>query len=152
MHHFHPSQIAYLLPWLFFVPFALYVHVQSVVSGDTLVLVGKANNGPPPEITITLSYVQCPKIARGPSQTDEAFAWESREFLRALCVGKPVEFRVTQTVSSINRTFGDVMLNGTPVVKVSQLQQLLRELVKDCSGSQAVSHSTCQLSSQVTIL
>lgn len=81
-------------------------------------LVGKATNGPPPEITITLSYVQCPKIARGPSQTDEAFAWESREYLRALCVGKSVMFRVTQTVSSINRTFGDVLLNGVPVVKM----------------------------------
>lgn len=92
--------------------------MKSVVSGDTLVLVGKATNGPPPEITITLSYVQCPKIARGPSQTDEAFAWESREFLRALCVGKSVMFRVTQTVSSINRIFGDVLLNGIPVVKM----------------------------------
>jgi staphylococcal nuclease domain-containing protein 1 len=94
------------------------VLLQSVVSGDTLVLVGKATSGPPPEITITLTHVQCPKIARGPSQTDEAYAWHSREYLRSLCVGKAVTFRVTQTVSSISRTFGDVLLDGVPVVKV----------------------------------
>ena len=93
-------------------------HTQSVQSGDTLLLVGKATNGPPPEITITLPYVQCPKIARGPSQVDEPFAWEAREFLRALCVGKQVTFKVTQTVMSINRTFGDVFLDGVPIVKV----------------------------------
>lgn len=91
--------------------------VKSVVSGDTLVLVGKATNGPPPEISITLAHVQCPKIARGPSQVDEPFAWESREFLRNLAIGKTVSFKVTQTALSINRTFGDVTLNGVPLVK-----------------------------------
>jgi hypothetical protein len=98
---------------------------QSVLSGDSLILVGKASNGPPPELSITLGLVQCPKIARGPSQVDEAFAWESREFLRALCVGKTVTFKVTQTVVSINRTFGDVLLDGVPIVKVCVGQSLL---------------------------
>ena len=92
--------------------------VKAVLSGDTLVLVGKASAGPPPELTITLSFVHCPKIARGPSQEDEPFAWASREFLRELCVGKSVSFKVTQTVMSINRTFGEVTLNGVPLVKV----------------------------------
>ena len=85
-------------------------------------LVGKAANGPPLEITITLAHVHCPKIARGPSQVDEAYAWESREYLRALCIGKKVNFKVTQTVMSINRTFGDVSLNGVPLVKVRRSQ------------------------------
>lgn len=92
--------------------------VKAVLSGDTVVLVGRASSGPPLEITITLSYVQCPKIARGPSQVDEPFAWESREFLRALCVGKKVTFKVTQTVLSINRTFGDVFLDEVPLTKL----------------------------------
>ena len=92
---------------------------QAVLSGDTIVLVGKAVNGPPPEITLTLNDIQAPKVARGPQQMDEAFAWKSREFLRKLCIGKSVSFRVTHMVPAINRTFGDVLLNGDNLSKVS---------------------------------
>ena len=75
-------------------------------------MVGKSVSGPPPEITITLTNILCPKVARGPQQTDEPFAWAAREFLRKLCIGKQVTFRVTQSVPSINRTFGEVELAG----------------------------------------
>lgn len=44
------------------------------------------------------------------ASTDEPFAWESRDFLRKLSIGKPVTFRILYLVSSINRTFGDVSL------------------------------------------
>lgn len=88
------------------------------MSGDTLLLVGKSVNGPPPEITITLSNIQTPKLARGPQQTDEPFAWGAREFLRKFIIGKQVSFKVSSTVSSINRSFGDVYLNGENVNKV----------------------------------
>jgi hypothetical protein len=63
-----------------------------VISGDTLVLVGKpgpAAAGPPKEITVTLASLVAPSISRGPRQASEdPFAWESREFLRNLCIGK----------------------------------------------------------------
>jgi staphylococcal nuclease domain-containing protein 1 len=63
-----------------------------VISGDTLVLVGKSGSataGPPKEITITLASLVAPSISRGPRQTtEEPFAWESREFLRKLCIGR----------------------------------------------------------------
>eukprot|EP01041_Mallomonas_annulata_P007052 gene7052-14351_t len=89
--------------------------VKAVLSGDTILLVGKAVNGPPQEITITLANLQAPRPARGPQQTDEPFAWASREHLRQLCIGKSVQFKVVQSVPTINRNFGDVELDGTNV-------------------------------------
>ena len=83
-----------------------------MLSGDTVCLVGKAVNGPPPEITITFASIQSPRPARGPQQSDEPFAWQAREYLRKLCIGKQVSFRIVQNVPAINRTFGDVELDG----------------------------------------
>lgn len=87
--------------------------VKAVTSGDTIQLVGKATNGPPPEMTITLGSIQSPRLARAAGQSDEPFAWKAREFLRQLCIGKQVVFKVIQNVPTINRTFGDVELDGT---------------------------------------
>ncbi|KAL5665505.1 hypothetical protein ACJX0J_025613, partial [Zea mays] len=41
---------------------------------------------------------------------DEPFAWESREFLRKLCIGKEVTFKVDYTAPNIGREFGTVFL------------------------------------------
>jgi staphylococcal nuclease domain-containing protein 1 len=88
--------------------------LQAVLSGDTVVLVGKATSGPPQEITITLASLQAPRISRGPQQSSEdPFAWESREFLRTLCIGKTVSFKIVYCVTSINRTFGDIYFQNT---------------------------------------
>lgn len=110
---------------LFFLVDWTNIWSQSVLSGDTIVLVGKATNGPPPEITLTLNDIQCPKVARGSQQTDEEYAWQSREFLRNLCIGKPVSFSVTQRAPTINRTFGYAMLNGENLSKVPSLQCII---------------------------
>ena len=90
---------------------------------------GKASgNGPPQEITITLASIQAPRISRGPQQASEdPFAWESREFLRKICVGKTVNFRVIYVVTSIGRTFGDVYLQ--PPAGSSEEPQNLAKLV-----------------------
>ncbi|RHY33831.1 hypothetical protein DYB32_001561 [Aphanomyces invadans] len=67
--------------------------VKAVISGDTVVLVGASKNGPPPELMLTLSSLQAPKLARTAEQTDE------------------VDYRV----AAINRDFGSVYLNGENV-------------------------------------
>lgn len=65
-------------------------------------------------MTLTLASIQAPRIGRGPQQSDEeAFAFESREFLRKLCIGKPVAFCILHSVSSIKKHFGDVDLIDT---------------------------------------
>lgn len=67
--------------------------------------------GPPPEKTITLASIIAPRLARR-GGVDEPFAWDSREFLRKLCIGKEVSFRVDYTVPSIGREFGSVFIGN----------------------------------------
>ena len=90
---------------------ANHATVKSVISGDTLVLVGKATSGPPKEITVTLASLSCPRISRGPQQLiEDPFAFESREFLRKLTVGKAVTFRIIYCVTQIEKYYADVDL------------------------------------------
>ncbi|KAK1568612.1 hypothetical protein Q3G72_026715 [Acer saccharum] len=90
--------------------------VKAVPSGDSLVItsLSSPNAGPPREKTITLSSIIAPRLARR-GGVDEPFAWESREFLRKLCIGKEITFRVDYTVASINREFGTVILGDKNV-------------------------------------
>lgn len=70
-------------------------------------------------MTLTLASIMAPKLARGPQQTDEAHAWESREFLRTLLIGRTVTFKVLQTMkfTTGTRTFADVCLDGNNVAE-----------------------------------
>ncbi|XP_010547787.1 PREDICTED: staphylococcal nuclease domain-containing protein 1-like [Tarenaya hassleriana] len=91
--------------------------VKAVTSGDCLVITALSHSkpGPPPEKTITLSSLMSPKLARR-GGLDEPFAWESREFLRTLCIGKEVVFKVDYKVEAIaGREFGSVFLGNENV-------------------------------------
>ncbi|CAH0474879.1 unnamed protein product [Peronospora belbahrii] len=89
-----------------------YGTVKAVLSGDTLILMGKATTrgGPPPELTLTLSSIQAPRLARSSEQTNEAYAYASREHLRCFCIGKSIRFQVDYRATSVNRDFGSVWL------------------------------------------
>ncbi|OQR83254.1 nuclease [Achlya hypogyna] len=89
--------------------------VKAVLSGDTVVLIGNATNGAPPELMLTLASLQAPKLARTAEQHDEAYAFASREYLRNLLIGKVVRFKVEYKVAAINRDFGSIYLNGENV-------------------------------------
>ncbi|CAM9753218.1 unnamed protein product, partial [Heterosigma akashiwo] len=89
--------------------------VKAVPSGDTIVLVGNATSGPPPELQITLSSLNAPRLGRQGGSPDEPYAWGSREFLRSMCIGKTVRFQVEYRVAAINRDFGQVWLDGRPL-------------------------------------
>ena len=68
-----------------------------------MIIRGQPRNGPPPERTLALAEVECPRMARRPGQTpvsDEPWAWESREFLRKLLVGKSVLATVTHKMAT----------------------------------------------------
>jgi len=72
--------------------------VKQVQDGGFITVRGQPRNGPPPERTIALSEIDAPKMARRPTPNnmnptpakDEPMAWESREYLRKLLVGKTV--------------------------------------------------------------
>ncbi|TVU29909.1 hypothetical protein EJB05_21500 [Eragrostis curvula] len=88
--------------------------VKAVTSGDCLLIMGSTKAEIPPEKSITLSYLMAPRLARR-GGVDEPFAWESREFLRKLCIGKEVTFRVDYTAPNIGREFGTVYLGDKNV-------------------------------------
>ena len=72
--------------------------VKAVPSGDTVVIIGQRNNGPPPEIQLTLASLLSPRPPRGPDREVEPWGWQAREYLRNLLVGKSVRFCVDYKV------------------------------------------------------
>lgn len=99
--------------------------VKSCLSGDTLVLRGRPVPGQPPKERIAhIAEVTAPRL--GSSQRDdEPFAFESREYLRALTVGKEITFESTYSLptnDNVPRDVGIVTLNG---------QDLTIELLKN---------------------
>ena len=69
--------------------------VQSVLSGDTVVLRGVSSvpGAPAPRVTFPLTGVSAPRMAsKANANVDEPAAFSSREWLRTLCVGKSVSF------------------------------------------------------------
>ena len=45
--------------------------VKAVSSGDTVILQGRANNGPPPERQLSLASLLAPKVARSAQGPEE---------------------------------------------------------------------------------
>jgi len=76
--------------------------VKSVLSGDTVVL--HNINNPKAERTLSLAFVTAPRLRR---EGDEPFAFESRDYLRRLLVGKVVRFQVLYKIpTGANREYG----------------------------------------------
>ncbi|TFK92076.1 transcription factor [Polyporus arcularius HHB13444] len=95
---------------------AMKAIVKSVISGDSLLLRGSP--GPqgqlPKERVLHLADVQAPRMGTS-TREDEDWAFESREFLRALVVGKPVTFTSTHSLppsDDVPRDIGTAEVNG----------------------------------------
>lgn len=84
-------------------------NIKTVLSGDTLILTSP--NNPTLERTFSLAYVSAPRINK---DNEEPFAFQSREHLRQLVVGKQVQCSILYTVSSSNRDFGTVQIKDGP--------------------------------------
>ncbi|KAK4145714.1 uncharacterized protein C8A04DRAFT_35529 [Dichotomopilus funicola] len=88
---------------------SILANVKSVLSGDTLVLTSP--NNPAAERTLSLAYVSAPRLSK---DGDEPYAFQSRDFLRNLVVGKQVKFSVSYTIPSSGREYGTALLqDGT---------------------------------------
>ncbi|KAJ5708874.1 hypothetical protein N7493_010208 [Penicillium malachiteum] len=82
--------------------------VKSVLSGDTVVLSHVTN--PSQERILSLAYVSAPRLRR---EGDEAYGFQSREFLRELLVGKVIQFHVVYTIpTGAKREYGIIRLPG----------------------------------------
>ncbi|TMS34836.1 hypothetical protein L596_002347 [Steinernema carpocapsae] len=101
--------------------------VKQVLSGDALILQGPAVNGPPKEITVYLSNINVPRLAKRPAEgqpvsSDEPFAWEAREFLRQKVVGKTVSF-VRDFTATSGREHGRIYLGGTSIENAENVNE-----------------------------
>ncbi|KAI9334235.1 hypothetical protein DFJ73DRAFT_853383 [Zopfochytrium polystomum] len=100
--------------------------VKSVLSGDGVVLRGKPVNGPPPERILSFANIIAPRLgsASDPSK-EEPGAFESREFLRKLLVGKEVAYRVEYTTTTNARDYGSLVLAPPGVDGETQVTRIL---------------------------
>jgi staphylococcal nuclease domain-containing protein 1 len=80
--------------------------VKSVLSGDSLVLTSIEN--PDRERSLSLAYCTSPHLKK---EGDEQWAFESRDALRKMVVGKNVQFQVLYTIPNTKREYGVVFLN-----------------------------------------
>ncbi|KAL3792499.1 hypothetical protein HJC23_008421 [Cyclotella cryptica] len=83
--------------------------VKSVLSGDTVVLLGRAADGKrAPEVTFTFERVTAPRMAsKANNNVDDPGAFPSREWLRNICVGKTVTFETRkQGATAGDRVYG----------------------------------------------
>eukprot|EP00968_Pinguiococcus_pyrenoidosus_P020470 scaffold2405_cov211-Pinguiococcus_pyrenoidosus.AAC.4 len=63
---------------------------------------------------LTFSSLIAPKLPRPSDEgAGDAFAWQSREYLRKLLLGKAVNFTIEYTVEAIKRSFGSVVISDT---------------------------------------
>lgn len=82
---------------------------KSVTSGDTLVITNP--NNPAAERTLSLAYVGGPHLRK---DGDEPFAFQSREYLRNIALGKPVLFSIAYTIPTSGREYGSVKVKDGP--------------------------------------
>ncbi|KHJ31295.1 putative transcription factor [Erysiphe necator] len=83
--------------------------VKSVQSGDSLVLTAIGN--PKSERILHLAYCASPHFRK---EGEESWAYESRDALRQLVVGKVIQFNILYTIPSSKREYGLVSLqDGT---------------------------------------
>ncbi|KAF9012412.1 transcription factor [Cyathus striatus] len=118
-------------------------HLDSVISGDSLVLRGRP--GPqgqtPKERVLHLADLVAPRLGTS-TRDDEPWAFESREFLRALCVGKEVSFTSIHSLPTnddIPRDLGNAELAGVDLTSEilrngwAKLKEIKREPTEDDS-------------------
>ncbi|CAH1250586.1 staphylococcal nuclease domain-containing protein 1-like [Branchiostoma lanceolatum] len=109
--------------------------VKSVLSGDAVIIRGQPKGGPPPEKQLNLSNIVAPKMARRANPNveasvetkDEPFAWEAREFLRKMVVGKEICFTVEYKVPGTGREYGCLYVGKDPQTGKNVTEALVNE-------------------------
>jgi len=99
--------------------------VRGVISGDTVSILeieDKEGQRQPKEILITLLGLKAPQLGRrapdGVITKDENFAWQSREYLRKLVIGKPVVYRREHEAGG-GRWYGELWDSNETDLRVS---------------------------------
>lgn len=114
--------------------------VKSVLSGDTVIL--HNINNPKQERTLSLAFVSAPRLKR---EGDEPFAFESRDYLRRLLVGKVVRFQVLYKIpTGANREYGLIVLPNRILLPETAVAEGWLKL-RDDAGRKEDSEEAAQL-------
>lgn len=121
--------------------------VKSVLSGDTVVLHNVSN--PKQERILSLAFVTAPRLKR---EGDEQFAFESRDYLRRLLVGKVVRFQVLYKIpTGANREYGIVALPDRTVLPEQAVAEGWVKL-RDDAGRKGESDEDAQILEKLQVL
>jgi staphylococcal nuclease domain-containing protein 1 len=116
--------------------------VKAALSGDSIVLTSP--NHPERERTLSLAYCVAPRLKK---EGDELGAFESRDALRRLLVGKNVHFQVLYTIPNTKREYGIVLLNENgPKFPEYMVQQGWLKLRDDAGKKEDTEEALLQIS------
>jgi len=101
--------------------------VKAVISGDTVTLLLPKQVGPPEEKDLTFSSLSAPRLGRQ-GKKDEPYAWQSREFLRNLCIGKQVDYVIEYSIQHASKVvnYGYISIAGANLALQSATEGLCR--------------------------
>jgi len=104
--------------------------VKQVMDGGAVVIRGPPRNGPPAERILALTNINAPRLARrktanADATEDDPFAWDAREYLRKMIVGKTVLGLVLHNPG--NRDYGELLLGEDPQTAVNVAKKLVEE-------------------------
>ncbi|QRC90508.1 hypothetical protein JI435_400410 [Parastagonospora nodorum SN15] len=121
--------------------------VKSVLSGDTVIL--HNINNPKQERTLSLAFVSAPRLKR---EGDEPFAFESRDYLRKLLVGKVVRFQVLYKIpTGANREYGLIVLPNRVLLPETAVAEGWLKL-RDDAGRKEDSEEAAQLLERLQVV
>lgn len=115
-------------------------NVKSVMSGDSLILTSPKN--PNTERTLSLAYCTAPHLKK---DADEIGAFESRDALRELVVGKQVQFQVLYTIPNTKREYGLIILNDGRRLPEEMVQEGWLKLREDAGRKEDSEEALKQL-------
>jgi staphylococcal nuclease domain-containing protein 1 len=90
--------------------------VKGVLNGDCVILSGKMKKNSeeaPEEKIVYLSLISAPRSGNSNNLEEEAFAWESRDFLRQKLVGKVVKYFTDYR--SNDKNYGQLIMDGVNI-------------------------------------
>lgn len=116
--------------------------VKAALSGDSLILTSP--NHPERERILSLAYCSAPRLKK---EGDEPGAFESRDVLRRMLVGKNVRFQVLYAVPNTKREYGVVLLNEDgPKFPEYMVQQGWLKLREDAGRKEDTEEALQQIS------
>lgn len=116
----------------------LQAKVKSVLSGDSLIL----TNANGQERILSLAFVTAPHLRK---EGDEQYAFESRDFLRRLVVGKVVMFEVLYQIPNTKREYGLVYLQDGSLLPEEAVKQGWLKLREDAGRKEDTEQAVQQL-------